>query len=188
MALLIAGVVLWTLAHLFPAVAPGVRANLAGKFGEGPYKGLFAIDIVIALGLIIYGWKTAIPTTLYAPPVVSDKIPLAFLILAIILFVASSLPNNLKRFVRHPQMAAVLCWGIGHLLTNGDSRSVVLFGGFTVWAALEVFFINKRDGEWQRPSAVPLMKDIITGIIAAAVFAAIVYFHTALFGVAAISA
>ena len=76
MALLIAGVTLWTLAHLFPAAAPGVRANLAGKFGEGPYKGLFAVDIVIALGLIIYGWKTAIPTTLYAPPVISDKIPL----------------------------------------------------------------------------------------------------------------
>lgn len=186
MALLIAGVTLWSLAHLFPAVAPGVRANLAGKFGEGPYKGLFAIDIVIALGLIIFGWKTAIPTSLYAPPAISDKIPQAFIILAFVLFVASSLPNNLKRYIRHPQMGAVICWGISHLLTNGDSRSIVLFGGFTVWAVLEMFFINKRDGEWQRPSTVPLVQDIITAIVAAAVFAAIVYFHAALFGVAAI--
>ena len=188
MALLIAGVTFWTLAHLFPAIAPGARANLAGKFGEGPYKGFFAVDIVIALGLIIFGWKTAIPTSLYAPPVISDKIPLAFIILAFVLFVASSLPNNLKRYVRHPQMGAVICWGIGHLLTNGDSRSVVLFGGLTVWAVLEVLLINKRDGEWQRPSAVPIMKDITMAVVAAVVFAAIVYFHAALFGVPAIRA
>lgn len=188
MALLIAGVVLWSLAHLFPAVAPGARANLAGKFGEGPYKGLFAVDIVIALGLIIFGWKTAIPTSLYVPPDISDKIPLAFIVLAFALFVSSSLPNNLKRYVRHPQMGAVICWGIGHLLANGDSRSVVLFGGLTVWAVLEILFINKRDGEWQRPTAVPLMKDITTAAVAALVFAAFVYFHAALFGVAAIRA
>lgn len=186
MALLIAGVTLWTLAHLFPAVAPGVRANLAGKFGEGPYKGLFAFDIVLALGLIIFGWKTAIPTSLYAPPDISDKIPLVFIIFAFVLFVASSLPNNLKRYVRHPQMGAVICWGIGHLLTNGDSRSVVLFGGLTAWALLEVLFINKRDGEWERPASVPLGGDITTAVVAAAVFAAVVYFHAALFGVAAI--
>ena len=186
MALLIAGVVLWSLAHLFPAVAPSLRTNLAGKLGEGPYKGLFALDIVLALGLIIFGWKTAIPTTLYAPTLIGDKIPLAFIILAFILFVASSLQNNLIRFVRHPQMGAVICWGIGHLLVNGDSRSVVLFGGLTVWAVLEMIFINKRDGEWQRPSAVPLVKDLVTGIIAAVVFAAIVYFHAGLFGVPAI--
>lgn len=187
MALLIAGVAFWTLAHLFPAVAPGVRANLAGKLGEGPYKGLFAVDIVIALGLIIFGWKTAIPTSLYAPPVINDTIPLAFIILAFVLFVASSLPNNLKRYIRHPQMGAVICWGIGHLLTNGDSRSVVLFGGLTVWAVLEVMFINKRDGEWARPTTVPLVKDIITAVVAGVVFAAVAYFHTALFGVPAIS-
>ena len=188
MPMLIAGVVLWSIAHLVPAAVPGVRTNLAAKFGEGPYKGLFALDIIIALALIVFGWKAAIPTALYAPPLYGSPIPSAFLVLAILLLVASSLPNNLKRFVRHPQMAAVIFWSAGHLLTNGDSRSVVLFGGFAIWAILEIVFINKRDGEWQKPSSVPLLKDVITAAVTVAVFAALVYFHASLFGVSPIPA
>jgi uncharacterized membrane protein len=188
MSLLIAGVVLWSVAHLVPAVLPDVRANLADKFGEGPYKGLFALDIIIALALIVFGWKAAIPTPIYAPPMVGSPIPSAFLILAVLLFVASRTPNNLKRYVRHPQMTAVFCWSAGHLLTNGDSRSIVLFGGFAVWTILEGLFINKRDGQWQRPESVPLLKDVITAVVTAGVFATIAYFHASLFGVSPIPA
>jgi uncharacterized membrane protein len=188
MTLLIAGVALWSFAHLVPAALPGVRGNLVAKFGEGPYKGLFALDIIIALTLIVFGWKAATPTALYAPPLYGSPIPSALLVLAILLMVASSLPNNLKRFVRHPQMASVIFWSAGHLLTNGDNRSIVLFGGFAVWAILEIVFINNRDGEWQKPSSVPLLKDVTIGVITAAVFAALVYFHASLFGVSPIPA
>ncbi len=186
MTYLIAGVVLWSVTHLVPAVAPDVRNNLAQKFGEGPYKGLFALAIVIALALIIVGWKTATPRELYIPPFYNSQISSAFVIMAILLIVASSLPNNLRRYVRHPQMMAVTFWGVGHLLTNGDSRSVVLFGGLTLWAVLEMVFISKRDGEWQRPETVPLSKDLITAVATAAICAAVIHFHAALFGVSPI--
>lgn len=186
MTLLIAGVVVWSITHLLSAVAPGVRTNLVGKFGAGPYKGLFALDIIFALVLIIFGWKAATPASVYAPPLLNSTIPIAAIVLAIVLFVASSTPNNLKRYVRHPQMTAVLLWGAGHLLQNGDSRSIVLFGGLTIWAVLEMIFINKRDGQWQKPDSVPFVKDIITGVIATAVIAALIYFHASLFGVSAI--
>jgi len=76
------------------------------KFGVGPYKGLFALDIVIALVLIVLGWKAATPAWIYAPPLNGSTIPMAVIVLAIVLFVASSTPNNLKRYVRHPQMTA----------------------------------------------------------------------------------
>ncbi len=186
MTLLIAGVVLWSIAHLFPAIAPGVRSNLSAKFGEGPYKGLFALDIILALVLIVFGWKAATPMPVYAPPLYGSPIPSALLLLAIVLFVASSTPNNLKRYIRHPQMAAVLFWGVSHLLTNGDSRSLLLFGGLTAWSILEMFFISKREGAWQKPSSVPLIKDVITVVVAALVFTGLAYFHGSLFGVAAI--
>lgn len=186
MALLIAGVVLWSIAHLVPAAAPGLRANLIGKLGEVPYKGLFALDIIIALVLIVFGWKSAIPSAIYAPPLFGSPIPSVLLILAFVLFVTSATPNNLKRFVRHPQMAAVLCWSAAHLMTNGDSRSVVLFGGLAVWAILEIGLINKRDGVWQKPEAVSMIKDVITVAVAAIVFAVVVYFHASLFGVSPI--
>ncbi len=186
MSLLIAGVVFWSVTHLMPAAAPGLRTNLASKLGEGPFKGLFALDIVIALVLIIYGWKSAVTSAIYVPPMYGDSIPSAFLIMAILLFVTSSIPNNLRRYIRHPQMTGVLCWSIGHLLNNGDNRSLALFGGLGIWAILEMIFINKRDGLWQRPESVALIKDVITALVAAAAFALLVYFHPALFGVSAI--
>jgi uncharacterized membrane protein len=186
MTYLIAGVVLWSISHLLPAAAPEVRSNLAQKFGEGPYKGLFSLDIVIALALIIVGWKAATPAQLYVPPFYNSQISSAFVIMAILLMIASTLPNNLRRYVRHPQMMAVIFWGVGHLLSNGDSRSVVLFGSLALWAALEMVFISKRDGEWQRPESVPLSKDLITAVATAAICAAVIYFHAALFGVSPI--
>ena len=187
MSLLIAGVVIWSVAHLVPAVAPGLRADLAKRFGEGPYKGLFALDIVIALVLIVFGWKAATPTAIFAPPLIGSPIPSAFVVLAVVLIVTSSTANNLRRFIRHPQMAAVVCWGAGHLLSNGDSRSVVLFGGLIIWALLEIIFINKRDGVWQRPSPVPFVKDVITALIAAIAAAVLIHFHGVLFGVSPIT-
>lgn len=184
MAILIAGVVLWSVAHLVPSAAPGVRANLAGKLGEGAFKGLFAIDILIALALIIFGWRSAVPSAIYAPPLGDSPIPAALIAVGIILFVASATPNNLKRLIRHPQMTAVLFWISGHLLANGDSRSLLLFGGLGVWAILEIIFINKRDGVWNKPAPVPVLKDLLTAVLAVIVVLALARFHAALSGVA----
>lgn len=188
MTLLIAGVVLWSVAHLFPAAAPGARANLVAKLGEKAYRGLFALDIILALVLIVFGWKAATPTPVYAPPLFGSPVPSIFLMIAILLFVTSRAPNNIKRFIRHPQLSAVLFWGIGHLLTNGDTRSLLLFGGLSIWAALQIVFINKRDGQWQKPDPVPFLKDAITVVVAATVFAGLLYFHESLFGFAPIPA
>lgn len=187
MTLLISGVIFWSIVHLMPSLAPGVRATLVAKLGEWPYKGLFAIDIIIALTLIIYGWKTATPAEIYVPPLYGSPIPLVLLAAAMLLFIASALPNNLKHYIRHPQMTAVLLWSIAHLLTNGDSRSVVLFGGLGLWSIAEMLLINRRDGDWQKPPATAFSKDVITIIVAIAVFKAVGYFHLTLFGVPAIS-
>lgn len=184
MALLIAGVVLWSITHLLPSVAPAVRSNLAGKLGEGPYKGLFALDIVIALVLIVYGWKSATAAYVYTPPLFGSPVIHLLMLLALILFAASSAPTNIKRYIRHPQMMAVILWGVAHLLSNGDGRSVTLFGGLTAWAILEMVFINRRDGAWQKPESKPIAADLITVVIGILLFTALLYFHRNLFGVA----
>jgi hypothetical protein len=50
--------------------------------------------------------------------------------LAFILFAASAMATSIKRFVRHPQLTGVLLWALAHLFSNGDGRSLVLFGVF----------------------------------------------------------
>ncbi len=187
MVYLIAGVTLWTIVHLLPSMAPSIRRNLVAKIGAGAFKGLFALDILLALFLIIYGWKTANPSALYAPPLYGSVIPTFLMAAALLLFVASSAPSNIKRFVRHPQMIAVILWSAAHLSANGDSKSVTLFGVLGIWAVLEILFINKRDAVWVKPDAVPATWDILTVVIATVTFLALGYFHASLFGVASFS-
>ena len=183
MALLIAGMLLFTLVHLLPAASPRTRDNLAEKLGENAYRGLFSAVILVSLVVIVFGWKASSPATVYVPPFGGGPVISAVIFFAFVLFVTSKARTNYRRFVRHPQMAAVILWSVTHLLVTGDSRSVVLFGGLAVWAAAQIILCNKRDGEWQKPDVVPFSADMIVAIIAGVAFAIFFYLHKALFGV-----
>ena len=183
MSLLIAGLLLFTVVHLMPAASPATRAKLAEQLGEGPYRGLFSIVVLAALVLIVFGWKAATPSVVYAPPVGGGPLISALVFFAFVMFVTSKARTNYRRFVRHPQMVSVILWSVAHLLVNGDSRSVVLFGGLGVWAIFEIVLCNKRDGEWQKPDVMPFSADMMVAGIAGVAFAALFFLHKALFGV-----
>ena len=183
MFLLIAGLLIFTIAHLLPAVSPGVRGQLVEKLGENAYRGVFSIVIVVSIVIMVFGWKTATPTVMYAPPVGGGAVISALVFVAFVLFAASKVRTNYKRFTRHPQMIAVILWSVAHLLVNGDSRSVVLFGGLGVWAVVEIMMCNKRDDAWRKPDVVPFSADMTVAVIASVAFAAIFFLHRALFGV-----
>ena len=123
---------------------------------------MYSLIIVFGLVLIIAGWRSVMPTGVYAPPMAPNPLVSLLVLTALILFAASAIPGNIKRFVRHPQMAAVILWGVAHLLTNGSNRAIVLFCGLTLWAVLEIILCNKRDGEWQKPAKVAVKYDVIT--------------------------
>jgi len=188
MSWLIVGVSAFGIIHLFPAVLPGSHDRLEGRLGENPYRGLFSLVIVGSLILIVFGWKSAVPTAIYQPLMRPGALSSVLILIGFVLFVASQVPGNLKRFIRHPQMTGTLSWGIAHLLTNGDNRSVVLFGGLTVWAVLEMLMINRRDGAWQKPEPAAIRLDVITAVVAIVAFAAVAYFHASLFGVSPVPA
>ena len=101
-----------------------------------------------------------------------------------VLFFGSQTKTNIKRFIRHPQMLGVILWSVAHLLVNGDSRSVLLFGGMGAWAILEIVFCNLRDGAWQKPGPSPLKWDVATLVIGGIAFAVLVLLHEKLFNVA----
>jgi len=186
MSLLVVGIVIWSLAHLFPSVLPGTRDALVRKLGENPYRGLFSLVIIGALVLIVLGWKRAIPSAVYAPPFAANPMTSALVLIGFILFFASKAPGNMKRFIRHPQMVGTMFWGVAHLLTNGSTRAVALFGGLTLWAMVEVLMCNRRDGTWQKPEPARIRFDVVPVVIGSVIFAAVLYFHGDLFGVPAV--
>ena len=183
MTLLVAGLLLFTLLHLLPAVSPDMRAGLAAKLGDNAYRAVFSAIILASLVVIVFGWKTATPTGIYTPPLRGGPVISAAIFFAFVLFVASKARSNYRRFVRHPQMSSVILWSVAHLLVNGDSRSVVLFGGLGVWAVAEIVLCNRRDGAWQKPDVAPFSADLIVAVVGGVAFAAFFYLHRALFGV-----
>jgi len=69
------------------------------------------------------------------------------------------------------------------LFANGESRSLILFGGLTLWAVLEIVLVNRRDGAWNKPKPAPIRNDVglvIGGLLA---YAGMVFAHSWLFGV-----
>jgi uncharacterized membrane protein len=84
-------------------------------------------------------------------------------------------------------MTGTFLWAISHLLTNGDSRSLALFGSMAVWAVFEIIMINRREGPRTGAKTASGKFDIIAILIGTVVFAVVGHFHQALFGVAPLS-
>jgi uncharacterized membrane protein len=183
MIMLTAGVLLWIAVHLFPAAAPAARHSLADKMGANPYRGVFTLLILASLLLIVFGWRSTIPETVYLPPEWGRHLAMLLVLIGFILFSASHGRNNIQRVIRHPQLSGVFVWGIAHLLANGESRSIVLFGGFTLWALVSIVLINRRDGARDKQPAVPFKKDVIAVVGGVVVYAVVLFSHRWIAGI-----
>jgi len=187
MTMLHAGIALWVVVHAFPSVAPARRAALQQAMGEQPYRGVFSLFILAALLLIVFGWMSAVPTAVYAPPLGPGLLSSALVLAGLILFFSSNFNGHIRRILRHPQMAGTILWAVSHLLTNGDSRSLALFGSMAAWAVFEIIMINRRDGPGTGAETPSGKFDIIAIVIGVVVFGVVGHFHQALFGVAPLS-
>jgi len=186
MNLLIAGVLLWTIGHLFPSFAPGVRQNLIDKLGAGPYRGVFSLVIVSALVLIVLGWRSTSEEYLYVLPVWSRQLGFVLMYFSVFLLGAAHGKSLIKRYIRHPMLMGVFVWSVSHLLTNGTTRSLILFGALGLWALIEMPLINARNRDWVRPEATPLAGELKGLVISAVVFAVLIWLHPYFAGVSPI--
>ncbi|MHA7773273.1 NnrU family protein [Roseibium sp. M-1] len=159
MAMLITGLVLFLGMHTLPMFA-GARNGLAAKLGEIGYKGLYTLLSFAGLGLIIYGYGIARfdgSPIIYDPPFWMRHVTMLLMVPVFILLVAAYVPSRIKTALKHPMLAAVKLWALAHLLANGDLASVLLFGGFLVWAVADRISLKRRGpGAGQiAPAAVP---------------------------------
>ncbi|MBW8185447.1 NnrU family protein [Shewanella sp. NR704-98] len=79
--------------------------------------------------MIVFGWRAAPIDFVYTLPQSIKPIAMILMLIASLLFAAAKQRANIKRVIRHPQLTSVLVWSIAHLILNGDSRSLILFGG-----------------------------------------------------------
>ena len=183
MHLLLLGLAIWFTMHLLPSAGKAVRRKIIVKTGLIPYQAIFAATIISSVVLMVLGWRSTIPEYVYFPPSWGRSVTLLLVLVAFILFVAAQMKTNIKRILRHPQLTGLLLWCIGHLLANGDSRSVILFGGLMLWGVLEIVFINRRDGKWEKPEAVSLKYDVMVVVAGVILYGILLVAHPYLSGI-----
>lgn len=177
MTLLIAGILLWTVVHLFRRVMPEARASMDEKIGALPSKGIIALILVGSMLMMSNGFKAVGEVALYEPPSWGVALNNLLMIIAVFMMGAGKSKGITPTLVRHPMLVGIVIWSGAHLLANGDTRSVVLFGGLGLWAVLNMLVINMREGAWVRPEAGPIMGDVKIAVISVILFGVIAVIH-----------
>lgn len=180
MILLAFGIVLFTLLHLVPAL-PDVKARLKAQVGERLYGPLYGGISVVALALIILGWRASPFIPVYEPFWWGRYFNFVMMFLAFQCFAIFLFRGRLRQRLRFPMGIAVLLWGTGHLFANGDAAALILFGGMMIYAALH---IATGIAQGARPS--PVVRgghDLMAFLVGLALYGVMTQAHPVLIGV-----
>lgn len=175
MGLLLAGLILWTLAHYFKRLMPDRRAAM-GNAG----KGLVAVAVIGGLVLMVLGYRAADFIPVWNPPGFMVHVNNTLMLIAFWVY-GSGAAKGAKVWpgykMRHPQLIGFKIWALAHLLVNGDLASVLLFGGLLAWAVGEVILINKAEPEWTPSEHGGRPEYIKHSVITLVIFAVVVGIH-----------
>lgn len=182
MGYLITGLILFTGVHLVPGVT-AIRNMLVSRMGESVYKAIYSVIALAGLGLIIYGKAQAGFVALWEPPGWGKHVTFVLMPVSILLLAAANMPSNIKRLTQNPMLWGVLLWSVGHLFANGEKASVLLFGGFGLFAITDLVLVSQRTKPATQ-AKLPVSKDVILVVASGLAFLALIVFHANLFGVA----
>jgi uncharacterized membrane protein len=227
MTLLIAAALFFLAIHLLVS-GTAVRGGLVRMMGEGPYMGLFTLASFAGLGALIWGYAQArgLGEVYWQAPAWGRDLQYVLTLLAFLFIVVGlTTPNptsvkqegvlerpdainGMLRITRHPFLWGVALWAAGHLLLNGDTPSVILFGTMLFLAIFGTVSIDakrrKALGETYaaftaKTSNIPFAA-ILTGkqplkigelgwwriVLALVLWGLVAWFHGAMFGAPAI--
>ncbi len=172
MTLIIAGLIVWSLVHFWKRIAPDHRAT----FGEKG-KVIVAIASVVAIVLMVIGYRSADGMVFWGRNSMGAGINNLLMFFAFYLFAASGKGTRITRWVRHPQLTAVVVWAVAHLIVNGDTPSFVLFGGLGIWAVVEMVVLNRVQGPRGAYHAPPIKSEGIAAVATLVVFSIVAAIH-----------
>ncbi len=172
---LIAGVALFVLLHVLPMTRGRVRTALVDTLGQGLYRAGFALLTLTAVGLMIWGWRSAPVVPLAALPPAFATIGTVLAFVGVIVMLSSVYPSRIRRWLRHPQFVGVILWSVGHLLHGISVHKLVLFGGLGLWALV---WLCKEDWTQRKPgNFAPLHFDVLGFAVSLLVAVGISWIH-----------
>ncbi|UWR14533.1 NnrU family protein [Sulfitobacter sp. M368] len=173
MILLFLGLALWVAAHFYKRALPAQRAALGDKG-----KGFVALAIGLSIVLMIFGYRMWDGTFFWGRT--SALTGINNLLMVAALYFVSPGPSKGAIFfkMRHPMLTGFSLWAVAHLLVNGDTPSLVLFGGLLVWALAEMVVINRAEPGWTPPQKGSIAKDAMFLAISLALLVVIGFVHS----------
>jgi len=189
LAIMILGLAVFLGVHVVPTLREQ-RAAVIARFGEQPYKGLFAVVSLLGIILIGYGfarYRAAGYIVVWQPASWTRHLNNFLMWPAIVCVVAAYIPGDIKRVLKHPMLVGVKLWALAHLIANGDLGSIILFGSFLAWAVYDRITLKRRSdpGAPEFPSA-GHGNDIMAVIVGTLLYLALgFWFHPYVVGVPA---
>ena len=177
MTLLILGLFIWSAVHFFKRLAPAGRAAMQDKMGDAS-KGVIALLLVVSIVLMVIGYRSAPVDFLWGRSAATTGINNLLMLASVALFGLGSSKSRLRKKMRHPMLAGVVVWAASHLLVNGDTASIILFGGLAVWALAEMVLINRAQPDYTPYDGGSAAGDIRLGVITLVVYGVIAGIHT----------
>jgi len=184
--ILVLGLVLFLGAHVFVTFRDE-RARMIAHLGVNGYRALFALNAVIGLALIVWGYadyRARGWVQIWSPPAFMRHVTVGLMLLAVIFMTAAFVPSHIKAGLKHPMLASVKTWALAHLLVNGDLGSIVLFGSFILWGGYARVAAKRRGDRGFTTSPAGWTNDlivIVTGVVAFLLLG--YYFHPYIIGV-----
>jgi uncharacterized membrane protein len=148
MAILALGLVIFLGLHSARIFAEGGRAKAIARLGDGLWKAIYSLISIIGFFLIVRGFAQARlnVSELWTPPVWTRHIVILLMLLSAILMGAYIFKkSHFAIAAHHPMVWSVAIWAAGHLVSNGSSADLVLFGAFLVWAVADLRSSYARD-------------------------------------------
>lgn len=177
MTLLILGLILWSGVHFFKRLAPAGRAAMQDRMGDAS-KGVIAILLVASIVLMVIGYRSAPVDFLWGRSAATTGINNLLMLAAVALFGLGSSKSRLRKKMRHPMLTGVVVWSASHLLVNGDTASIVLFGGLAAWALAEMVLINRAEPGYTPYDGGSAAGDIRLAVITIVIYGIIAGIHT----------
>src|SRR6266849_8410 len=179
---LVIGLILFLGPHVFVTMRPHRDAAVA-RFGEWPYKGLFALVSIVGLYVTGKGfgmYQDAGAIVVWSPPRWTRHITEALMLPACICVAAAYLQGDIKRKLKHPMLVGVKLWAVAHLFANGDIGGIILFVAVLSWAVYDRISLKRRSDPGGPP--IPLggrTNDIAAVIVGIILFLALAFpFHS----------
>lgn len=162
---LIAAALAFLLLHLLVS-GTRLRDTITGMIGEGPFMGLFSLATLGALVWLGLAFSVARggpgDVVYWSSNGVTRTIQLFLQLIAVLFVVPGMLTRNpasvgqagaaededtvkgMLRITRHPFLWGTAIWATGHILVNGDTASLVMFGAFLFLALVGPISIDGK--------------------------------------------